>query len=90
VRSFVIEIYWPDMTPELVAGLVARTEAAAAEDSTIRYVGCEVAPRDESCFLRVIAADDDAVQMLVEEVGLEGARVSEMVDIPSATTTADP
>jgi hypothetical protein len=84
VRPFVIEIYWPDMTAELVAGLVARTtDAAAAEPTSIRYVGCEVAPRDETCFLRVVAADDHAVQQLVHALGLEGARVSEMVDIPS-------
>lgn len=83
MRPFVIEVYWPDMTSELVAGLVARTaEAAADNESAITYVGCEVAPRDETCFLRVVAADSEAVQDFVEVLGLEGARVSELVDVP--------
>jgi hypothetical protein len=84
VRPFVIEIYWPDMSAELVAGLVSRaTEAAAANESTIGYVGCEVAPRDETCFLRVVAADDQAVRQFVDVLGLDGARVAEMVDVPA-------
>lgn len=84
MRPFVIEIYWPDMTRELVADLVSRTtRASAADTSRIRYLGCEVAPRDETCFLRVVAADDQAVRRLVDALGLEGARVSEMVDIPA-------
>lgn len=89
MRPFVIEIYWPDMTQELVAGLVARAEAAAALESTIRYVGCEVAPRDEICFLRVVAVDGHAVERLMDQVNLKGARVSEMVGIASPTTTTD-
>ena len=84
---FVIEIYWPDMTSELVAGLVARTEAATMSESTIRFVGCEVAPRDETCFLRVLAADEKRVHEFVDALGLQGARVSEMVDVPSAVVT---
>ena len=84
MRPFVIELYWPDMTAELVAGLVARTaEAAAHDDSAVTYVGCEVAPRDETCFLRVVAADGEAVQALVDLLGLEGVRVSELVDVPA-------
>ena len=84
---FVIEIYWPDMTPELVARLVARAEAAAISGSTVSYVGCEVAPRDETCFLRVLAADEMRVHDFADALGLQGARVSEMVDIPSAIVT---
>lgn len=87
MQPFVIEIYWPDMTSELVAGLVARTEAATMSESTITYVGCEVAPRDETCFLRVLAADEKRVREFVDALGLQGARVSEMVDIPSAIVT---
>ncbi len=99
MRAFVIEVYWPDMTSELVAGLVARTtEALASNESAIRYVGCEVAPWDETCFLRVIAADGQRVQELVDALDLDGARVSELVDVPppvprsqsSPTISADP
>lgn len=83
MRAFVIEVYWPDMTSELVAGLVARTtEALASNESAIRYVGCEVAPWDETCFLRVIAADGQLVQELVDALDLDGARVSELVRAP--------
>ena len=82
MRPFVVEIYWPDMTAELVAGLVARTTEAAANDSAIRYVGCEMAPRDETCFLRVAAEEPGALRAFVDALGLESARVTELVDVP--------
>lgn len=82
--SFVIEVYWPDMTPALVDALVARAVRVAREEhSAVGYVGCTVAPRDETCFIRVVANDEGAVGALVERLGLEGARVSELVDVPS-------
>lgn len=90
MRPFVIEIYWPDMTSELVAALVARATAAlVGRDGAIRYLGCEVAPRDETCFLRVVAMNGDAVDELVAALSLEGVRVSELVDVsPPARKSA--
>jgi hypothetical protein len=93
VRPFVIEIYWPDMTSELVAALVARATAVlVGREGAIRYLGCEVAPRDETCFLRVVAMNGDAVNELVAALSLEGVRVSELVDVSPparpATTSA--
>ena len=91
MRHFVIEIYWPDMTPALVERLVARTAAAAANlDAAVSYVGCEVAPHDETCFLRVRAADGGTVQAFAAGLGLEGARVSELVDVPKPPPASPP
>jgi hypothetical protein len=91
MRPFVIEIYWPDMTPELVEKLVARAvDATAGRRPAISYIGCEVAPRDETCFLRLLAPDGRAVQELVDELALEGARVSELVDVPPRAGASPP
>jgi len=90
MKPFVIELYWPDMTPALVDKLVARAaQAARGANGTVSYVGCTLAPRDETCFLRVAADDEGAVRALVERLGVEGARVSELVEVPSPSDPLD-
>jgi hypothetical protein len=84
MTPFVIEVYWPDMTVALVDALVARAVRAPDDErSAATYVGCTIAPRDETCFIRVAAHDEAAVRALVERLGLASARVAELVDVPS-------
>lgn len=82
MKAFLVELYWPGMTPTLVDGLVARIRQATRSDrQTVRYVACTMTPRDETCFLRLAAAEEAEVHGLVELLGLDGARVSEVVDV---------
>ena len=85
MKAFLVELYWPGMTPTLVDGLVARVRQATDNDrEPVRYVGCTMTPRDETCFLRLAATEEAAVHGLIERLGLEGTRVSELVDVPGA------
>jgi hypothetical protein len=68
----------------MVDDLVNRIRARAADSVFgVRYIGCTLAPRDEVCFLRVDAASQRDVELLVDRLALRGARVSETVDISS-------
>ena len=81
--SFRIEVYWPDLTRAAVDDVVARTlRAARRHESPVAYVGCEIAPRDETVFIRVTADDEDAVRAFVVGLNLPGARVAAVLDVP--------
>lgn len=89
MRSFVIEVYWPDMTASLAADLAERARGAAAGTaSSVRYVSCTMTPRDETCFLRVEARAEAAVDALVALLALPSARVSELVDVSVSSGSA--
>lgn len=82
MKAFLVELYWPGMTPTLVDGLVARIHEATRHDQlAVSYVSCTMTPRDETCFLRFAAAEESAVHGLVERFGLNGARISVLVDV---------
>lgn len=48
----------------------------------LRYTGCTYMPRDEVCVVRVESPDCMAVSELIAQLGITGARVSEVVDLP--------
>ena len=79
-----IEVYWPGVTREDMDDLVGRALAATRRrDSGVTYVGCEVAPHDETVSLRVTARDQAAVQTIVVKLDLPDVRIAAVLDIPS-------
>jgi hypothetical protein len=83
--SFRIEVYWPGVTREDVDDLVVRTVGATRRPQAgVTYVGCEVAPRDETISLRVMAGDEAAVAALAVGLHLPDARVAAVLDVPRA------
>lgn len=88
---YAIEIYWPGMTLALVEELVRRAASAAAEtDGGLVIIDCSMAPRDETCSLRVLAVDDPAVQAFMTQLGLDGARATEQVEVASEAADEAP
>jgi hypothetical protein len=86
MRPYAIEIYWPGMTPALVQDLAQRASRAAAVPSAgVVYLGGTMAPHDETCFLRVTSEDETMVRRFVESLGIAGARVTELVDVPESS-----
>jgi hypothetical protein len=84
VPSYRIEVYWPGVTREDVNDLVGRALAATRRlDAGVTYVGCEVAPHDETVSLRVTAGDQTAVQAVAVRLDLPDVRITAVLDVPS-------
>lgn len=82
--SYRIEVYWPGLTREDVDDLVDRTVGATRHGTAgVTYVGCEVAPHDETISLRVTAGDEAAVAALAVGLHLPDARVAAVLEVPS-------
>jgi hypothetical protein len=81
--SYRIEVYWPGVTRKDVDDLVVRTVGATRRpEAAVRYVGCEVAPHDETISLRVTAGDEAAVAALAVGLHLADARIAAVLDVP--------
>ena len=81
--SYRIEVYWPGVTRADVDDLVVRTLGATGRpESEVTYVGCEVAPHDETISLRVTAGDEVAAAALAVGLHLPDARVAAVLDVP--------
>jgi hypothetical protein len=81
--SYRIEVYWPGVTREDVDDLVVRTVGATKRpEARVTYVGCEVAPHDETISLQVTAGDEAAVAALAVGLYLADARVAAVLDVP--------
>lgn len=82
--SYRIEVYWPGVTREDVDDLVGRALAATRRDEAgVTYLGCEVAPHDETISLLVKAGDQAAVQGIVVRLNLPDVRIAAVLDVPS-------
>ena len=78
-----IEVYWPGVTRKDVDDLVVRTVGATRRpEAAVTYVGCEVAPHDETVSLRVTAGDEAAVAALAVGLHLADARIAAVLDVP--------
>ena len=83
MASYRIEVYWPGLTRDDVDDLVDRMVGATQHGTPgVTYVGCEVAPRDETISLRVTAGDEAAVAALAAGLQLPDARVAAVLDVP--------
>jgi hypothetical protein len=81
--SYRIEVYWPGVTGKDVDDLVVRTVGATRRPgAAVSYVGCEVAPHDETISLRVTADDEAAVAALAVGLHLADARIAAVLDVP--------
>jgi len=81
--SYRIEVYWPGVTREDVDDLVRRTVGATRRRGAgVTYVGCEVAPRDETVSLRVRADEEVVVQAMVIGLNLPDSRIAAIRDVP--------
>ena len=82
MATFTIELYWPGVQPALVEELSERARVMARQLGPRRlcYIGCTFTPSDEICVLRLEGPDRMAVSELVDELGIVGARVSEVVE----------
>ena len=84
MRRYAVEIYWPGMTTALVEELVGRAMVVAADTSgEVVILDCSMAPRDETCSVRVLALDDAAVHRFMTRLGLDGARATELIEVVS-------
>ena len=71
------------MTREDIDDLVGRAVLAAGRGvAGVTYVGCEVAPHDETISLRVMAGDEAGAAALAAGLHLPDARVAAVLDVP--------
>jgi hypothetical protein len=84
MTGYGIELYWPGMTEAMVDDLVRRAARMVRDEPiAVRYVGCTLAPRDETCVLRVVASDEESVRRFAAKLGIERGRIAELVDVPT-------
>jgi hypothetical protein len=83
MTAFVLELYRPGLDRAGGTRLVRsiRRAVAGSDARAIRYGGSTLALRDEVCYVRIEASDRVVVERLVADLAIEGARVSEVVDL---------
>jgi Nickel responsive protein SCO4226-like len=79
---WVVERYMPCASPARLAALVAATRAAGRHATAVTYLGSVAVPADEMCFCAFAAPSREAVEALVERVGVPWLRI---VDAVAAT-----
>ncbi len=84
-RTFVVERFWPGVTPALAQEVAGRlTEAAAGfsrEGRAVRYVGSVLLPADEVMVSVVEAAAPDVVRGVAARAGHAADRITESITI---------
>ncbi len=84
MAAFAIEIYRPGITEASVRVLAAEVKRAvrALREAGVfvRYVGSTLSPVDEVCFVR-LEGDAGVIAQLVRGLGMNDARITEIVDV---------
>jgi hypothetical protein len=87
MATFVVECYWPDVTPDALRAVRARVRAATPEGAgaPVRFLGVLLIVADEVAFWRFEADALDAVDQVSRAAGLSFDRILEYREIPAAS-----
>jgi hypothetical protein len=86
-RTYLVERFWPGVTPALAEEAAGRLRAAAAgsADRSVVHLGSALLPADEVVFTFVEADSASAVRELSERAAFAVDRISESISIGTSS-----
>jgi muconolactone delta-isomerase len=94
MRTYLLELYAPNATPQAVRDAAAHAQQAAhelcAEGTSIRYLRSVFVPDDETCFHLYAADSIETLHAAAARAGLSDGRIVEAITATARSTPDGP